>query len=198
MLKDLILANRSCRGYDRSRKVTDEELRDMIDCARLSASSINKQPLKYYIVNDEEKCDIVAAHVKLGGLLPQYHLPRKGFEPPAYIIICQDVRVSYSEIGFLRDIGIAAQSITLSAAEKGLAGCMIGNFIPEKVEQALGFDNTLKIRLIIAIGKSAETIRIVEIDEGESTNYFRDEDDVHYVPKRKLDDVIIKDEDLAR
>jgi hypothetical protein len=34
-------------------------------------------------------------------------------------------------------------------------------------------------------------VRIVEIEEGESTDYYRDEAGIHYVPKRKLDDVII-------
>lgn len=44
MIKDLIKKNRSVRGYDISREVTDEELREMVDCARLSASSVNMQP----------------------------------------------------------------------------------------------------------------------------------------------------------
>lgn len=45
MIKDLIKKNRSVRGYDISREVTNEELREMVDCARLSASSVNMQPL---------------------------------------------------------------------------------------------------------------------------------------------------------
>ena len=55
MLIDLIKANRSCRGYDRSRKVTMEELWEMVDCARLSATGGNFQPLKYYITNDPQE-----------------------------------------------------------------------------------------------------------------------------------------------
>ena len=45
---------------------------------------------------------------------------------------------------------------------------------------------------MIALGKSIEDIRIVEIEEGESTDYYRDENGVHYVPKRRLDDVIVE------
>ena len=40
MLKDLVKANRSYRGYDESRCVTKEELLEMADCARLAASSV--------------------------------------------------------------------------------------------------------------------------------------------------------------
>ena len=78
MLKDLIKKNRSTRGYDRSRKVTEDELKEMVDCARLSASSINKQPLRFYISNDENEVEIINSHVKMGGLLPELHLPLKG------------------------------------------------------------------------------------------------------------------------
>ena len=126
MIKDLVKANRSCRGFDRSRKVTDDELREMVDCARLSASSINKQALKFCIVNDEETAGIINSQTRLGGLLPQIKLPKPGEEPTAYILICQDARISNSEMGFLKDVGIAAQSITLAATELGLSACMIG------------------------------------------------------------------------
>lgn len=54
MLKDLVLKNRSYRGYDPSRKVTREELAGFVDCARLSPSSVNAQPLKYYLASSEE------------------------------------------------------------------------------------------------------------------------------------------------
>ena len=49
MLKDLVKANRSYRGYDEGRCVTKEELLEMADCARLAASSVNRQPLQYYL-----------------------------------------------------------------------------------------------------------------------------------------------------
>ena len=46
--------------------------------------------------------------------------------------------------------------------------------------------------LIVAFGKPAEKIVIKEINEGEDIAYYRDENDVHYVPKRKLADIILK------
>lgn len=36
-----------------------------------------------------------------------------------------------------------------------------------------------------------EKVVLTEIEDGESTKYYRDENDVHYVPKRKLKDIII-------
>lgn len=191
MLKDLIKKNRSTRGYDRSRKVTEDELKEMVDCARLSASSINKQPLRFYISNDENEVEIINSHVKMGGLLPELHLPLKGTEPVAYILICQDTKISFSKEGFTKDVGICAQSITLAAAEMGLNACMIGNFIQKRLRDAIGLDERYEIKLVIAIGKGIEKFEIDEVSENQSTNYYRDQNRVHHVPKVRLDDVVI-------
>ncbi len=59
MIRELIQKNRSIRGYDNLREVTMDELRELIDCARLSASSVNMQPLKYVAVNSDEGRNIV-------------------------------------------------------------------------------------------------------------------------------------------
>ena len=191
MIKDLIKKNRSVRGYDNSREVTIEELREMVDCARLSASSVNMQPLKYILVNTVDGKARVLKQVSFAAKLSTLKLPHRGSEPMAYIVICQDEQISKSETGFLRDVGIAAQSITLAATELGLGACMLGYFSPDKLRQALDLSENLKPQLVISLGKSVEAVRIVEIEEGESTDYYRDEAGIHYVPKRKLDDVII-------
>lgn len=191
MIKDLIKKNRSVRGYDNSRDVTIEELREMVDCARLSASSVNMQPLKYILVNTVDGKARVLKQVSFAAKLSTLKLPHRGSEPMAYIVICQDEQISKSETGFLRDVGIVAQSITLAATELGLGACMLGYFSPDKLRQALDLSENLKPLLVISLGKSVEDIRIVEIEEGESTDYYRDEAGIHYVPKRILDDVII-------
>jgi hypothetical protein len=191
VIKDLIKKNRSVRGYDNSRDVTIEELREMVDCARLSASSVNMQPLKYILVNTVDGKARVLKQVSFAAKLSTLKLPHRGSEPMAYIVICQDEQISKSETGFLRDVGIAAQSITLAATELGLGACMLGYFSPDKLRQALDLSENLKPQLVISLGKSVEDIRIVDIEEGESTDYYRDEAGIHYVPKRKLDDVII-------
>jgi len=191
VIKDLIKKNRSVRGYDNSRDVTIEELREMVDCARLSASSVNMQPLKYILVNTVDGKARVLKQVSFAAKLSTLKLPHRGSEPMAYIVICQDEQISKSETGFLRDVGIVAQSITLAATELGLGACMLGYFSPDKLRQALDLSENLKPLLVISFGKSVEDIRIVEIEEGESTDYYRDEAGIQYVPKRILDDVII-------
>ena len=192
MIKDLIKKNRSVRGYDISREVTDEELREMVDCARLSASSVNMQPLKYVTINTPEGRDKIIGQISFAAKLSELHLPISGTEPMAYIVICQDENISKSGTGYHKDAGIVAQSITLAAAEMGLGACILGYFSPKEMATSLRLAGNLRPLLVIALGKSIEDIRIVEIEEGESTDYYRDENGVHYVPKRRLDDVIVE------
>ena len=126
MLKDYIKENRTVRGFDQSAKVSTEELMDMIDCARLSSSGMNLQPLKYFIANRDSAAAILQKATKMGGRLPERHLPDAGKEPESYIVILQDPDISTSDTFTNIDLGIAAQSITLAAVEKGYRCCMLG------------------------------------------------------------------------
>ena len=45
--------------------------------------------------------------------------------------------------------------------------------------------------LVVALGKPAETIILTDVGENGQTAYYRDENDVHYVPKRSLGELLI-------
>ena len=188
-IKELVIKNRSCRGYDKGYKVSRDELLQLVDCARLTAASMSLQPLKYMLVTAGETADIVNANVKFAAQLPEENLPYEGEEPEAFVLVCQDLEINDNPERFMKDVGIVAQTITLKATEMGLAGCMIGNYNKTKLATELGLDSRYLIQLVISIGKSVEDIRIVEINPDESPLYYR-KDGVHYVPKRKLDDII--------
>ena len=189
MFKDLVKQNRSYRGYDESRKVTREELLDLVDCARLTPSSVNRQPLRYYLAWEKEKVDRIQSLTKWAAALPDMTLPHPGMRPTAFIVICQDKKLAPTP--FLKDVGIVAQTILLAAVEKGLGGCMIGNYNAKTVQEKLDLPENMEPMLIVAIGKPAEQVVLTEVGEDGNTAYYRDSQDVHYVPKRKLEDVIL-------
>ncbi|MCD7766262.1 MAG: nitroreductase family protein [Lachnospiraceae bacterium] len=190
-VKELVKANRSYRGYDEKRRVSREELLQMVDCARLTASSVNQQPLRYYLAYEKEDVDRIQPLTNWARGLPDMELPHKGMCPTAFVVICQDTRVWESTARFTRDVGIAAQTILLSATEMGLGGCMIGNFSPAQISEAAQLPEYLTPLLVVAIGKPAEKVVLTEIGPEEPTNYYRDDNDVHYVPKRRLEDIVI-------
>ena len=68
---------------------------------------------------------------------------------------------------------------------------MIGNFSPARLSEALALPERLAPLLIVAFGKPDETIVLTEAAPGDSLAYYRDDNDVHYVPKRRLEDVIL-------
>jgi nitroreductase len=87
--------------------------------------------------------------------------------------------------------GIAAQSILLGAVELGLGGCMIGNLQRPSLKAALNIPENLEIVLVIALGKPKECVVIDEIEADGDIKYWRDENQVHHVPKLKLKDMIM-------
>ena len=191
MLIDLIKANRSYRGYDHSRTVTKDELLHLVEAARLCPSSVNMQPLKFFLACDPTTVATIQAETKWAKGLPDLTLPHPGKEPTAFIVICQDTSIDANLSRFQRDVGIVAQTMLLTAVEMGLGGCMIGNFNAGSVHDILRLKEEVRPLLIVAIGKPDEDVILTEVEDGK-TGYYRDEQDRHYVPKRKLEDLVIE------
>jgi len=124
-------------------------------------------------------------NIKLGGALPELHLPFPGTEPEAFIIVSSTVKEDkFVDI----DLGISVQSMLLKAVEMGLNGIVIGAFNKANIVEAFGLP--YEPLLIVAIGKGGEKIKLVSIGQDEKHAYYR-EDGVHYVPKLKLSDLLI-------
>ena len=184
-LNKLLRRNRSYRGYDTSFEVRADQLRRIIETATLCPSARNQQVLRFRPVLRNES-DKVLKQIRLGGALPELHLPFPGTEPQAFIVICSTVEESkYVDI----DLGIVAQTMLLQATELGLGGICIGAFDHAEIKEALNLP--YEPVLVIAFGRPSEHIELVECSEGDSLTYYR-KDGTHYVPKIRVDDLIIK------
>lgn len=191
MLRELVKKSRSYRGYNQNRKVTKEELLELVDCARLCPSTTNAQPLCYYLAWKPEEVERILRLTKWAAALSDRTLPHPGKHPTALIVILQNTAIRESLTAYQKDVGIVAQTMLLAATEKGLGGCMIGNFRARELKELLSLDEKYVPMLVVAIGEPEETIVLKEVEPGESTTYYRDEQDVHYVPKRKLKDIVL-------
>ena len=182
-LLSLLAKNRSTRGFDTSFKVRKDQLVSLVEAVRLAPSARNQQLLRFRLVTEEE-AHLVLPHIRLGGALPELNLPLEGTEPNAFVVICTDKESRYVDM----DLGIATQTMLLRAVEMGLNGVCIAAFDHEAVREALNLP--LSPQLIVAIGRSAEHIEVVDIAEGDSTTYYR-ENGTHYVPKLRTEDLIL-------
>ena len=189
MIKDLVLKNRSYRRFYENEQIDRQTLVELLDVARNVAASVNFQVLKYKIVNVKNENDKVFRNLAWAGLLKEWKGPEEGERPSAYIIILCDTSISGSKP---IDVGISAQTILLAATEKGFGGCMFGSIKREQLAKDFDIDTErYSIELVIALGKPKETVKIVDVPENGSTAYYRDENCVHYVPKRSLDEIIL-------
>jgi nitroreductase len=188
MIKDLITKNRSYRRFHQEVPVARETLKELVDLARLSASAANRQPLKYILSNEPEKNALIFPCLRWAGYLKDWRGPTDGEKPSAYIIILGDHRISK---GFLCDHGVAAQSILLGAVERGLGGCMLAAVQRTKLSKLLEIPEHFEILLVLALGKPKEKVVLETVGDDGDIKYWRDRDEVHHVPKRKLDDIIV-------
>ena len=188
MLKDLIIKSRSYRRFDESKKINREELLELIELARLSPSASNRQPLRYFLSHSEDNNKLIFSTLSWAGYLPDWDGPSSGERPTAYIVMLGDKNISDN---FGVDAGIAAQSIMLGANEKGLGGCIIGSVNRDELRDYLNIPTQYEILYVLALGYPVEKVVIEEIGEDGSIKYWRDEKQVHHVPKRNLSDLII-------
>jgi nitroreductase len=187
-LRDLVLKTRSYRRFDQEVPIQLETLKALVDLARLSASAANRQPLKYILSCDPQTNAHIFPHTRWAGYLQDWGGPAEGERPTAYVVILGDTEVSKN---FGCDHGIAAQSIMLGATEKGLGGCMIGSIDRARLHEELDIPERYEILLILALGKPAEKVVVEEVGPDGDIKYYRDEEDVHHVPKRPLDELIL-------
>jgi nitroreductase len=188
MLADLIRNNRSYRRFHQEISIELETLKKLVDLTRFCASAANLQPLKYILSCKPEMNAVIFEQLSWAAYLKEWAGPPEGERPAAYIVMLGDTTVAKS---FGCDHGIVGQTILLGAVEKGLGGCMIGSVRRKELGEALAILEHLQILLVIALGKPKETVVIETVGSDGDIKYWRDDQGVHHVPKRSLDEIIV-------
>lgn len=188
ILEDLIRKNRSYRRFHGQEKITAGQLVKWISLTRFCSSGRNNQPLKYIGITKPEICNAIFPNLAWAGYLPEWNGPAEGERPVAYIAVLHDKAISEK---YYCDDGIAMQSILLGATADGYGGCIIGSFNQAKITNLLRLPENLEILWIISLGKPAEKVVVDDLKDG-NVRYWRDENSVHHVPKRKVEELIIR------
>ncbi len=187
-VRELILKTRSYRRFHQYEPVSVEVLRELVNLARIAQSPWNQQAAKFLLCNRQEKNAEIFPLLAWAARMPHWDGPAEGERPSAYIVIVGDRDISKV---FPSDHVVAGTAILLGATERGLGGCLVGAFSKKKMSQTLGLSERYEPLLAVALGRPSETVVLDEVGPDDNTAYWHDENGVHHVPKRSLDDLIL-------
>lgn len=159
-LAQAIRERRSVRNFE-PRGVETGVLRQLAEIACWAPSAGNGQTWRFVLVADESR-------------LRKLRMVSPGIfgEPPAAIVVCQDVSQKVrqressrataaptspgmAEYGPAMDSAMAAYAISLAAYSMGLASCIVGSFNVAGVTRLLHLPETVSPMLIVTIGHTA-------------------------------------------
>lgn len=184
---DLVIKTRSCRRFEQ-KSLPEDFLMYLVKAASVCPSARNQQPLKYITIQNSQFLEKLFPELKWAGALKDWDGPADGERPTGYIAIVLDKNIS-SSAG--HDVGIVAQTMQLASMDKGIAACMVGAFNKKNVTELLTLDDTKEILLLLAVGYPKEERILVDVKDN-ITAYYRDENGIHYIPKRSPDSLLIK------
>jgi len=186
-LSDLLRQSRSYRRFHQQ-AVDETTLVELIQLTRLCPSAANRQPLKYLLAWRSDQNEKIFPHLRWAAALTSWPGPAEDERPTAYIVILGDTRIGHR---WDWDCGIVAQTMLLGATERGLGGCMIASIDHATLRDVLNLPDDLEILMVLALGKPSETV-VLEDGSPDDRPYWRDDNDVHHVPKRPLPELRVE------
>lgn len=190
---ELTRASRSYRRFDASDPVTREEVLELLETVRLAPTGNNLQPLRFHLVTDADQVAAVEKEHGWAALLKDFNGPSSAEElPSAYVGICVPAGKESNPLNLI-DVGIAAQTLALAAAARGIGTCMIKSFKPS-VNGELGLDEAgYELVLLVALGRPAtdEEVKIEPADTEHKLAYWRSDGHVQHVPKLEVADLLV-------
>jgi len=170
-LMDIIKGRRSVRSYQ-DRSISEEDLNQILESIKWSPSWANTQCWEIIVMRDPK----VKERVK--EILPKSNPAAKHFaEAPVVLALCAKLASSGYYKGevttkfgdwFMFDLGIATQSVCLTAYDLGIGTVVVGLFEHDKVAKELGVPDGYDLAALIPMGyptKEANAPKRREISE---------------------------------
>ena len=190
MISELLKKDRTFRRFDENFKTDNSTLKTIVEQLRFCHSASNQQGIVYRIVTEQETNNKIFPLLKWAGYLTDWHGPQPGERPTAYIIMgIHTQRANIADKWIFTDIGMSVEALSLMIAEKKLGNCIIAAFDKPKLTEILEVPEHIDLQLVVAIGKPAEIVETIDIDDSQSIKYYR-EGEKHIVPKRKGEDIM--------
>jgi nitroreductase len=185
--KSMVEAARTCRRFEEDRPLEMADLEWLVECAGVAPSARNAQVLRFILVGSGRTCQKLFSLTRWAGALKDWGGPHPGERPTAFIAILMpedgNQLVCY-------DVGIAGQTMQLAASSRGWGCCMIQSFDHAAVPELLKVPASMKVALLLSFGVAKEIRKVAPMPADGSFAYWRDEQQVHHVPKRPLSELV--------
>ncbi len=155
-LMEAVKNRRSVRKFS-DHFVTDDEIREVIDAARLAPSWANTQVWEFVVVREKELISRIVETYS------ETNPARKcSLASSALIVACAKTGVSGSKEGkdvtkfhewFLFDLGMAVQNLCLRAHEIGLGTVVVGLLSHDACKKLLMLPEGYEVVVVVPIGK---------------------------------------------
>lgn len=185
---DAIMERRTVRKF-LQKKVSEKDLLKLIDCGRVAAYGANIQPLKFAVIDNEETVKKLYPLTKWAGYLTD-GAPKEDERPLSYIAVLGDTSIRQNGM-FECEAGAAVTTMMLEAVEMGLATCWLGALQRDEIKKLLGLEEKYNIVYLLAVGYPNQKSKMIDMKNGD-VKYYEDENGVINVPKRSMEEVLIK------
>ena len=179
------------RTYRRfaQKPVPQDVVDDIVEAVRLSSCGANRQALRLVVVQSPEMVAKVQPLVKWAAYLPpEQGMPKADETPTLYVAVLQD---SSAPGDLSTDTGIALANMTLAAWDKEVGSCIMGAIDRPALTRLLALPDGVRLCYMVALGYPTHASKLVEM-QGGSVKYYLDENRGYCVPKRSMDEVLLK------
>lgn len=156
---DVILSRRSVRSFS-NKEIPEKVLNEMLEAARLSPSSQNRQCWRFIVVKDEEIRKKLALK---SGFIGKLNFFIK--DAPTIIVACADpsksVRLNKQSY-YLVDIAIAFQQMMLAAWNHGVGSCWLAAFNEQKVKEILDIPSKIRVVAMSPFGYPKKKVSLYD------------------------------------
>lgn len=185
--EDILFSRRSIRRY-RQEPVAEEDLRRMIEFARVAPSATNAQRLRLTVIRNVELVEKVFALTGWAGFVKPRRTPVWGKDAPLCFIALTAKKEQLNS-SLYADAGAVAQNLMLGAVSLGLGTCWLGSFDKEKTHELLELAAATEVVYLISVGYPAETPVWEDASDSGHVKYYLDDNDVLHVPKLSAEDL---------
>jgi nitroreductase len=150
---------RSIKHYDPEHRMTEPEIRKLMEAALLSPTSFNMQNWRFVVIDDAEKKSALCADLRCHEDAGRYwanasEAVREAMVPMIGSFYADKPELQRDEA--MRSIGIAGQTLMLAAKTMGYDSCPMIGFDPAKAAEILELPKNHIIGLIVVVGKALE------------------------------------------